>query len=176
MSTLPNLPPPIYIVDPKTGKATAEFSRLWQLLYERIGGPNALSMADLALGGLAPTQASGPNESPDVIQAQTFPDYDDPTSQIAALREDIASQMKINRIIRSTITLSGATSGTYTISPALTNLNKCELRFLGVSNTSTTTAPESNVRIELTNTTTVTANKGSAGNTAIVSFEITEYA
>lgn len=84
----------------------------------------------------------------------------------------------IRSIQRRTMTIAnGATSGTSTLSPTLTDSAKAELRFLGWTlNDTTYTDPSRDFpRIELTNTTTVTANMGSTSNgITTLSYEVTE--
>ena len=91
----------------------------------------------------------------------------------AAEYANVANAMSINRIVRGTISIaSGSNSNTYTISPAVSSLQKVELRFLGVdTNGNSANCPY----IELTNTTTITATRSTNGNVVVVSFEFTEY-
>ena len=91
----------------------------------------------------------------------------------AAEYANVANAMSINRIVRGTITLGISTaSATYTVSPAISSLQKVELRFLGVD----AGGNSGNIPyIEVTNTTTITAIRSSIGTGAVVSFEFTEY-
>ena len=83
----------------------------------------------------------------------------------------------IKSIQRGTITISGSSAtGTATITAVDTS--KTELRYLGHSDTSSTAPAGRDVwcRIDLTNTTTVTATRANTGaSQIIVSFEVTEY-
>lgn len=84
----------------------------------------------------------------------------------------------IKSLVRGTIAVSasggGATSATATI--AAVTMAKSELRMLGFTYSSAETA--GNPRIDLTNTTTITANCGLTATglvTCTVSYELTEY-
>lgn len=86
----------------------------------------------------------------------------------------------IKSIQRGTITLTPAgggqaATGTYTLSPAAVDLNKCRLRLLGFSSTGTTLGA-GEARVALTNTTTVTAYGTAFGGSPsiVVGFEFEE--
>ena len=81
-----------------------------------------------------------------------------------------SGERAIKSIQRGTVTFSGVTSATVTISSVV--VSKSELRFLGFSTSATDSlgCP----RIDLTNSTTITANKGTAAFTTTVSWELTE--
>ena len=81
----------------------------------------------------------------------------------------------IKSIQRGSITLSGATSATATITAV--NTSKTELRFLGSRTRDDTVNAWGTSTIELTNSTTITARWDSAafGNTNTVSWELTEF-
>jgi hypothetical protein len=76
---------------------------------------------------------------------------------------------------RNTITIgAGNTSNTSTLSPALADTSKCELRHLG-ANSVTNGVSSSNVRVEITNTTTVTAIRSVTDEDIVVGWELTEW-
>lgn len=98
--------------------------------------------------------------------------------QIAQIREQVAYMggMKRKRVIASSITISpGSGLNTYTISPAVSSLDLCDLRFLGAVVTPGGAISDAQVSIELTNTSTVTAQRSGTSGTAKVNFQITEY-
>ena len=82
---------------------------------------------------------------------------------------------QIKSIQRGTITISGATSATATITAV--NTSKSELRFLGARTKDDTVNAWGTSTIELTNSTTITARWDSAAfaNTNNVSWELTEF-
>ena len=87
----------------------------------------------------------------------------------------IGPTMTIKKITRSVITITaGNTSNTFTISPALADLQKAELRFNGCSS-STGSVNDTMTYVFLTNTTTITAVRAGTGGTSSVSFELIEY-
>ena len=98
---------------------------------------------------------------------------------MAGLFRSILRALVIKSIQRGTITVNGAATGTAAITAVDTT--KTELRMLGFSHAGATTmnnwAPQSIwPRIDLTNTTTVTATLGADPTVnVIVSFEVTEY-
>lgn len=80
--------------------------------------------------------------------------------------------MSIKRIVRGSITLSiGVSSDIYTITPAISNLQKAQLFYLGTSNSPS----DGGISITLSNTTTITANRLTSSANATVSFELVEY-
>jgi len=78
----------------------------------------------------------------------------------------------IKGIQRGTITITTGVTGTATITSVDTT--KTELRMLGLTYDGAT-LPESTCRMALTNATTITATRGSGGNTTVVSWELTEF-
>ena len=80
----------------------------------------------------------------------------------------------IKSIQRGTISISGATSNTATISSVDTT--KSVLRHLGQSTSSSSYTDRALARIYLTNGTTITADRGSSTNSTTVSYEVVEYA
>lgn len=77
---------------------------------------------------------------------------------------------------RGTITITGATTGTATITSI--DPNNSRLRFLGATSTDNTlTAPKFLTRLTLTNATTITATlvTSPGASSVVISFEITEY-
>lgn len=85
----------------------------------------------------------------------------------------------IKSIQRGTISITtggggSISTGTYTLSPAATDLTKCRIKNLGMTTNTPTT--EGSARIELTNTTTVTAYVYSYGvvSSVVVGFEFEE--
>lgn len=82
-----------------------------------------------------------------------------------------AGGSSIKSIQRGVITLSSVTSATATITAVVTA--KTALRHLGA--TSDVGEAYSLARINLTNTTTITATRGNATGTSTVSWELTEY-
>lgn len=99
----------------------------------------------------------------------------DPSSDATNWRPE--GMRAIRSIQRGTITVSGTgTSATATISSV--NTGKTELRFLGVTSVlEGTYLNEGMVYVALTNSTTITAARqyGGNSNTAVVSWELTEY-
>jgi hypothetical protein len=88
---------------------------------------------------------------------------------MSAMSQFFGGGATIKSIQRGLITISTSdSSATATISAV--NTSKTELRFLGASNTGTTLA-----RIELTNSTTITATRIGFNQTNIVSWELTEW-
>lgn len=80
----------------------------------------------------------------------------------------------VKAIYRGTIALNGVTTNTATI-PAVVTGN-CSLRWLGVTaNDGSGQTDRVFATLALTNTTTITATKGSATNNATVSYELIEY-
>lgn len=79
----------------------------------------------------------------------------------------------INSIQAGTITLSGATSGTDTITSV--DLSKSFVVFGGNEATSTSEVGRAFVRLTLTNATTVTANKGQSNGSATVNYVVIEF-
>ncbi len=94
-------------------------------------------------------------------------------AKIDTIDTTVSATARIKLIQRGTIALSngGFTTGTSTITAVVTA--KTELRCLGFSATSgdITSYP----RLELTNTTTVTATRGGTSGAVTVSWEVTEY-
>jgi hypothetical protein len=189
-------PPPrvdlVEITQDANGVLRGRITRPWSLyldnLFSRVGGTTGSSNDEL-MGAPVSIESSSPS-----VEAETFAPYSEFTAlreevaalseslsghdidQVASIREEAAGQMKIKRVIRDVITLFGVASDTYTISPALADMNKAELRYLGVSSGTPADFSITGVRIDLTNTTTITATRNSAAAAfAIVSFELTEY-
>jgi hypothetical protein len=83
--------------------------------------------------------------------------------------------MALRSVQRDTIGITaGNTSNTDTLGTTLTDLTKCELRYLGHTCLSAQTQ-SNNVRLELTNTTTVTAFRSGTDEDLTVSYEVTEW-
>lgn len=164
-----------------SGRLTREAVVFLRDMWIRIGGAES---PDLTAAFTVPTQPQieqePVNATPDTGLADQVAELsrlvqEDLSSQIAAVREEAANTMRIRRVIRGTITLSSVTANTATISPALVDLNKTELRNLGFT-TNSTNLNEAAVRLALTNTTTITATKNSSSGESVVSYELTEYA
>jgi hypothetical protein len=97
--------------------------------------------------------------------------------QLAQLREQVAYGMaglKRKRVVAGSIVMNSAASGTFTISPAVSSLDLCDLRFLGFTSTTSGSA-DLQTAIELTNTTTITARRVSSSGTVTAYFQLTEY-
>jgi hypothetical protein len=162
-----------------------EWYLFFQAVFERIGGTNGQSAEALALmptlaaigegdaqADLVPTQAPVPF---DELERLTF------DSQLAAMREDVAvllnrpPGMVIKRIIRSVLTFgTSVTSASFTITPALSSLDKAELRLLG-SSTLATGFNAACVRIQLDSLTSLSGIRSIGSGATEVSFELTEY-
>ena len=82
----------------------------------------------------------------------------------------------IKGVRRGVISTSGsAVTATATLSPAVTDIAKCELRLLGITSTANTPSYFA-WRIELTNTTTITATRMiSSSAVSEIAWELTEY-
>jgi hypothetical protein len=79
----------------------------------------------------------------------------------------------IKQVQRGTITLASVDVNTATVTAV--NVNKSSLGYLGSSQTSTGTASDILTNLVLTNTTTVTAQRGgSLSGTVIISYQLTE--
>ena len=79
----------------------------------------------------------------------------------------------IKNIIRGSITLSGVASNTATIAAVV--LAKSLISFLGCTGDQALDSSVAPVRLTLTNTTTVTADRASATGAAVVGFQVVEY-
>lgn len=80
----------------------------------------------------------------------------------------------VKRVQRGTISVAAAVnSGTATITAV--NTEKAHLAYLGASNDGGGAAASVVFRVELTNSTTVTATRAATAGNAIVSFEVIEY-
>ena len=85
--------------------------------------------------------------------------------------------MSLRRILRDTITIpGGSTSATYTIATPVLDLNKVDFSTLGTMQPGGSgTVSDSLVRIELTNTTTITAYRGNSLGGVVTGFQLIEY-
>lgn len=82
----------------------------------------------------------------------------------------------IRQVQRSTITMNAATSGTYTISPALQSTAKGWPIYLGHDSDQTSEDDDSeNVKLVLTNTTTLTASRIGANGVVVTDVEVVEF-
>lgn len=169
------------------GRITRPWSDYFDELYTRVGGAIAPSNDEIysAPSGVENTLSSEPalfalaNELAAIREQVAALEQTlqfDQTGQIAAVREEAAGQMRIRRIIRSTVTINaGSATNTYAISPALIDLDRAELRYLGVK-TNSGVITDAAATVELTNLTTVTASRiTSPAFFVTVAFEITEY-
>ena len=84
---------------------------------------------------------------------------------------------KMSRTVKSvqqgSIALAVVSSNTATITSVDTTRSIC--LYLGSSTDATSSAAESDVRVTLTNATTVTANRGSATNNTTVNYTVVEF-
>lgn len=86
--------------------------------------------------------------------------------------ERARNAMSIKRIIRANMYIDGSnTFTTYTISPAISDLQKAQLFFLGCKSDNSI----GDIMIELTDATTITASKTTTSGNSTVSFELVEY-
>lgn len=80
----------------------------------------------------------------------------------------------IKLIQRGTITMTSVSSATATLATAV-NPAKTMLNLLGFVDSSSSTTNLGVPRIELTNATTITANRGTTAGTTVVSYEAVEF-
>jgi hypothetical protein len=93
----------------------------------------------------------------------------------SSLRTWWSRPLVIKSVQRGTITITGATSNTATITAV--DVANARLRFLNSTQSANDTDAQSRARIALTNSTTVTAtvNTSPGADSVVVSFEVTEY-
>ena len=78
----------------------------------------------------------------------------------------------IKNVQRGTITLSGVLSNTAAITAV--NTAKAAVLYMGFYTSTTTADSEADTRLALTDSTTVTATRGSTGNASIVGYQVVE--
>lgn len=171
---------------------TDEWLRYFEAVMQRIGGVRSISQDELAMmmPGPAPqpvqdaapvidaaTQALIAQVAEDAARMQVqalIPQEPAPdnAAQVAALAEEVFMSRRPRRVISGSIALT-STSGTYTVSPAITGI--AELRLTGIT-TDGTSLPAIMTGISLSGST-VTATRYSSGPgvTTTVYFEISEY-
>lgn len=171
------------------GRLTYAGNAFLRQVWERIGGAESWSIGDLLKN---PAQSSAALDVLSVdVEAERLSteiaelralvselSKTDLETQIAQLREQVAYMggMKRKRVVAGSIALASTeTVKTFTISPAVASLDLCDLRFLGSTTTAASVLADAHVGIELTNTTTITARRGSLNSTATVYFQLTEY-
>jgi len=172
------------------GRLTYAANVFLRQVLERIGGANSWGIVDLMQTPDAPTGADVDAIAKGLESEQLASEVaelralvaelskTDIETQIAQLREQVAYMggMKRKRVVAGSIALASTeTVKTFTISPAVASLDLCDLRFLGSTTTAASVLADAHVGIELTNTTTITARRGSLNSTATVYFQLTEY-
>jgi hypothetical protein len=185
MLTIPRSGIPLTVGD----RISPEWYRFLYDLTERVGGvagwsvhdlmnaPAAVAAADVvALAGDvdALRLADALSELREQVAELSKTDIE---TQIAQLREQVAYMggMKRKRVISGSIAITaGNTSNTFAIAPAVASLDLCDLRFLGAT-AAGGGITDSQVSVELTNTTTVTARRIGSTGSATAYFQITEY-
>lgn len=157
----------------------------------RFGSPSALetnaenaadsaaaakAAADAAIAAAQAAEAEAANATAQATQAVTdlIPKSTSGEVIVRAL-ETTAEISRRRRLYRGTITLLDTVQVTAaTLSPAITDLARADVRMIGFSS-GTTNANSYNTRLTLTNTTTLTASRVGGTNQVDADFEVTEW-
>lgn len=174
-----------------SGRLTYAGHKFLQQVWERIGGADAWSIGELmqvpaqstAVLDVLSTEVDAGRLSTEVAELRALVEElsrGDIEGQFAQLREQFAymgAAMRRKRTVQKSIVLgTGVSSATYTISPALSSVDLADLVFLGATASTGGTAGDSTqVAIELTDATTVTARRNSTNGTMTAYFRLTEY-